>query len=189
MDIIGAFQTPIFVGQIALPNIRHLVWSRNINNFWQTTPELNKDKILEQFMYDILGCVSLYNEKIGYVKKDFFITQMWANRYESNEGIHTHHHANSMYSGVVYFDDIGSTVFYRESNIKNVNQIPIQQETAFTNDVYEIPSAPGRIVIFPSYIVHNSTNNTNSQRTTISFNTFPTELGDPSRFNYLNLNR
>ena len=187
MDIVGAFQTPIFVGQIALPNIRHLVWSRNINNFWQTHPDLNKDKLLEQFTKDIVGCVELFNEKLGYVKRDFFITQMWANRYESNEGIHTHHHANSMYSGIVYFDNVGSTVFYRESNIKNINQIPTQQETVFTNDLYEIPSAPGRLVIFPSYIVHNSTNYANAQRTTISFNCFPTELGAPDRFNYLKI--
>lgn len=189
MDIVGAFQVPIFIGQIQLPEIRHLVWARNENSFWQTHSDLNKDKLLEQFTKDIVGCVELFNEKLGYVKRDFFITQMWANRYESNEGIHTHHHANSMYSGIVYFDNVGSTVFYRESNIKNINQIPTQQETVFTNDLYEIPSVPGRIVIFPSYIVHNSTNYTNAQRTTVSFNTFPTELGDPSRFNYLNLNR
>lgn len=187
MEIIGAFQVPIFVGALQLPSIKHLIWARNKNSFWQTAPELHKDNLLKQFTDDILGCVSLFNSKLGYADRDFFITQMWANRYESQEGIHTHHHANSMYSGIVYFDDVGSTVFYRESNLKNINQIPTEQETHFTNDLFEIPSFPGRIVIFPSYIVHNSTNNTNAQRTTISFNCFPTELGAPDRFNYLKL--
>jgi len=187
MDIVGAFQTPICVTQIDLPKINHLVWSRN-RLFWQTAPDLHKDKLLQDFSKQICNEVSQFAINLGYKENDFFITQMWANKYEGQEGIHTHHHANSFFSGVVYFDNFGSTVLLRESNVKNILQIPVHNDTPFTNNHYEIPSVQGRMIIFPSYLVHYSTNNSNNGRISISFNVLPKQLGDYDQYNYVELN-
>lgn len=187
MEVIGAFQTPICVTNIELPKINHLVWARN-RGFWQTTPDLQKDKFLEKFSTEICNQVKDFSKRLGYKENDFFITQMWANKYEKYEGIHTHHHANSFFSGVVYFDDVGSTVLLRESNVKNILQMPVDTDTSFTNNHYEVPSFPGRMVIFPSYLVHYSTNNTDQPRISCSFNVLPKTLGDYDQYNFVDLN-
>jgi uncharacterized protein (TIGR02466 family) len=186
MEIIGAFQTPIAVSETKLPSIDHFNWSIS-KNFLQTEPNLHKDEKLKWLVIDIERMANQFCNGLGYESRKFFITQMWANKYTSQQGIHTHHHANSFFSGVIYFDHFGSTVFLRDSNVKNILQIPVTSETAYSTNVYEVPSSPGRVVFFPSYLVHYSTNNTNVERTTISFNVMPEELGQLNQFNFLKL--
>jgi len=186
MEIVGAFQTPIMVSTIELPEINHLHWVRK-QLFQQTSPNIQEDKLLDNFCKNICNTATKLAINLGYKNTEFFITQMWANKYKALEGIHTHHHANSFFSGVIYFDDVGSTVFLRDSNVKNILQLPLQEDTSFNNNMYEVPSAKGRIVIFPSYMVHYSTNNTNLDRTTISFNLLPKQLGDYNEYNFVEI--
>jgi uncharacterized protein (TIGR02466 family) len=186
MEIVGAFQTPIAVSNIELPSIDHLSWNIS-RNFLQTEATLQKDEHLKWFVKDIEQAANEFCNGIGHESRKFFITQMWANKYSSNQGIHTHHHANSFFSGVVYFDNVGSTVFLRDSNVKNILQIPILNHTSYSTNIYEVPSESGRMVLFPSYLVHYSTNETDQERISISFNLMPEVLGQEDQFNFLKL--
>ena len=68
---------------------------------------------------------------------------------------------------------------------KNVN--PYNQ---YNQNVYEYPSEPRILILFPSYLTHYVPVNTGGDRYSLSFNTFPSgSFGSKRSLTYVNLEK
>jgi hypothetical protein len=120
----------------------------------------------------------MFGERIGWS-----IKEMWVNLMDPG-GLQTmHNHSNSFVSGVVYLTAMhpeSQTVFMKPSGgaefvFKNehANIAP----TPFNADRWTVPqSAPGDLVLFPSYLLHAVPLNQGERRITLSFNAIPDGL-------------
>lgn len=138
---------------------------------------------------------SCYWSSLGYIRRNFFVTQMWANCMKGAGVIHTHFHSNSLISGVYYLDvdekDSGGTVFYNPLfGIDRLISIPEDTDTAYNRISYVAKPKKDKLILFPSFLQHSSEPNTGkSKRITVSFNLLPDTLGKHDHINYVDLRR
>jgi uncharacterized protein (TIGR02466 family) len=112
------------------------------------------------------------------------ITQMWANCYDRGARIHQHPHPNSLISGVLYLDNHSSTTFVNPV----IPQLKLNYSEADSNSYnaehFTAAGERGRVLLFPSWLNHLGEPSEAEQRITISFNTFPKELGNSNRLDH-----
>ena len=114
---------------------------------------------------------------------DWSIKEMWVNLMDPG-GLQTmHNHANSFVSGVVYLTAMhpeSQTVFMKPSagtEFVFKNEHANIASTPFNADRWTVPqSAPGDLVLFPSYLLHAVPVNQGERRITLSFNAIPDGL-------------
>ena len=108
----------------------------------------------------------------GYLSQEVEITQMWANKQEDDSIHPPHTHANSLHSGIYYLkasDKTSGTQFFEPRPQVKVF-VPRREKYLIQNShMYQIPSAVGHGVIFPSWLQH-WVPPTSSERTSISWN-------------------
>lgn len=123
---------------------------------------------ITNFIESILENIKLEGE---YDTEQFSITEMWANKSHQNIQHPTHYHPNSYFSGVFYFTD-GSPINFMDPVIHRVASLLFVDNKFHrpfrTHDVF-----PGLLIIFPSWLYHNTSPNTNEARWSMSFNCFP----------------
>ena len=111
------------------------------------------------------------------------IKEIWANVLETGGHQAMHNHANSFISGVLYLtpsDPSASTVFMkgpggRDFAFSNAN--PRTAMGPFNADKWIAPEvAPGDMVLFPSYLLHEVPPNQGGQRISLAFNAIPERL-------------
>ncbi len=111
------------------------------------------------------------------------VKEIWGNVLDTGGQQAMHNHANSFISGVLYLTEShpsANTVFMKG---------PGGREFAFTNahhgteqgpfnaDKWVSPdAAPGDLVLFPSYLLHEVPPNLGGQRITVAFNAIPERL-------------
>lgn len=127
----------------------------------------------------------LLDEHLGHSFKDLQFTQSWVSHKNIGEFHQKHTHANSILSGVYYFQKDASMYppikFYKHNMNSGVYEIliPIQNDVsqkpfAWTNYTYTPIS--GDIVLFPSHLQHSvEINNTGKVRKSVAFNIITTE--------------
>ena len=114
---------------------------------------------------------------------DWSIKEMWLNLLAPDGYQAVHSHANSFISGVIYLSEShpsARTVFYKSMG---------GREFAFTNEhrdtrmgpfnapKWAVPAAaPGDLVLFPSYLLHEVPKNEGDERMTLALNAVPTRL-------------
>lgn len=120
------------------------------------------------------------------------ITQSWLNKTKPQERHHSHFHANSYLSGVLYINCLpnDSIMFGNRLHdiFKNIT-FPIKKSTLFNVPGQKQEVKTGDLIIFPSYMIHrvNVNKTKNEERISLSFNTFPIgEMGE-YRGSYLKL--
>ena len=152
---------------------------------------LNKD-IFSNFNEFIEDCVKEYTDKIFVTDQELNVTQSWVNRTEIGQEHHYHDHPNSILSGV-FFLKSGSPIKFLNNRYhsfqlehkKNVN--PYNQ---YNQIVYEYPSEPRILILFPSYLTHYVPVNTGGDRYSLSFNTFPSgSFGSKRSLTHVNLEK
>jgi len=168
----------------------------------QLTEEIYNQAILSKFTDNFLNKISdthFYDSKlfewfdqcIDQVCKIYFLNEIslpivtcWVNKSSKLEKHHTHHHPNSVLSGIFYLTTHvkSETVFYynnpyfemgatslvhaSKDRTKGLSERP-------TTIVGKITPSKGKLILFPSSLVHGTRPNTDSHiRYTISFNTF-----------------
>lgn len=104
---------------------------------------------------------------------DPYITQSWISS-STYGGFHPeHYHPNSFFTGIVYVSASSSdaTVFRRPFFTP---QLQFRKNTPTINnaDIWSIQAKVGRIVLFPSHLMHYVPVVKSETRTTISFNVF-----------------
>lgn len=113
----------------------------------------------------------------------WFIKEMWMNRLQHGGQQSVHSHANSFISGVIYLTPThpsARTVFYRGMGGHDFAFANMHQDTrmsAFNAPKWAVPEpAPGDMVLFPSYMLHEVPKNQGETRVSLAFNAVPTRL-------------
>lgn len=101
------------------------------------------------------------------------INGSWFNKMEEGGKVDAHHHHGSVVSGALYVDapnESSPLVFTNPSMLNRMMEV----YTNYPFDFYHEPVAEGKLILFPSWIEHQ-TYAQKSQRTVISFNTEHTD--------------
>jgi uncharacterized protein (TIGR02466 family) len=157
--------------------------------------ELHKTAPFQLLKETVEFRASCYWQKLGYVRRNFVVTQMWANAMKGAGTIHTHFHSNSLVSGVFYLDvdseDSGGTVFYNPLfGLDRLIAIPEESDTVHNRMDYLCLPKNDKLILFPSFLQHRSQKNCGTkERITISFNLLPETLGSHNHINYVDLRR
>ena len=139
---------------------------------------LHKDPKYKIFYDWVLECLRQVHSDLGVYSERLDLTQCWSNRTLKGQNLHPHIHPNSFISGIYYLNSCSTpTQFAFESIWYNKwKHLPIslvRQESKLMTYV-NVNSNAGDLVIFPSSILHRvDTHNTDEERYTISFNSFP----------------
>jgi hypothetical protein len=120
----------------------------------------------------------LFGERLRWTVKE-----MWTNMLERGGSQTLHAHANSFASGVIYLTPSHpscTTVFVRPPGGADFSFRNHTRELAmgpFNAGKYVLPpTAPGDLVLFPSYLYHEVPRNQGDQRITVAFNAIPDSL-------------
>jgi len=154
---------------------------------------LHKDPKYKIFYDWILECLRQVHFDLGVYSQRLDLTQCWSNRTLKGQNLHPHTHPNSFISGIYYLNSCSTpTQFAFESIWYNKwKHLPIslvRQESKLMTYV-NVNSNAGDLVIFPSSILHRvDTHNTDEERYTISFNSFPSgQIGNEDELNKVTL--
>ena len=110
------------------------------------------------------------------------ITQSWLNQTNPQEYQPLHYHLNSYLSGVLYIKCLpNDNINFHNRMYGLFNNIDLKKKnTIWNRETNRIGVKEGDLIIFPSWMTHFvDTNETDKERFTLAFNTFPTgEMGD-----------
>ena len=122
-------------------------------------------------------CCKEYLEKIISPKNniELYITQSWLNYTEENQHHHIHAHANSVVSGVLYFDCNKENDKIKFTNPVGYQQIKpeIKDFNIWNSETWWFALETGQLVMFPSSTTHQvETKQGKNTRISLAFNTF-----------------
>lgn len=111
------------------------------------------------------------------------ITQSWVSVKKPGQHHAKHSHGNSIISGVYYFGDNSfnsAITFHKNYNQTNTNNLFVPQNnekaggSEYAWNAYTINPTKDTLILFPSHLAHSvATNETNSDRKCIAFNSLP----------------
>lgn len=122
--------------------------------------------------------VTLMGEELAWAVKE-----IWMNRMVEGGAQKMHNHANSFVSGVIYLTEVdpsAATVFYRPTATTSFvmsNENKRCEIGPYNAPVFRMPAtAPGDMVLFPSYLLHEVPPNRGEPRMSAAFNALPERL-------------
>jgi hypothetical protein len=122
----------------------------------------------------IMDKVNLYiSKQLEILDIEPYITQSWISS-STFGGFHPeHYHPNSFFTGIIYVSasSLDSTVFKRPFFTPQL-QFRKNNPTINNADMWPIKAEVGKIVLFPSHLIHFVPKVFSAKRTTISFNIF-----------------
>lgn len=120
----------------------------------------------------------MFGQRLGWS-----IKEMWVNLMDAGGHQALHHHANSFVSGVLYLTPVepaARTVFSKPvggTEFVFRNEHAEVASTPFNAERWISPAtAPGDLLLFPSYLLHSVPPNPGGRRITLSFNAIPAGL-------------
>ena len=157
-------------------------------------PHRSEDFCLFDNFTDILGNIKtfceyhlkFYLEELEGVDTNLAklrITQSWLNKTKPQEFHHPHCHANSYLSGVLYISCLPNDGINFENPFRKYDNLEFMREriTEWNSNITFMRVKEGDLIIFPSWIKHsvNINETKDSERISLSFNTFPVgKLGE-----------
>ena len=168
---INSFDNEIeFLNQIEFINAEKNLVSKNTNIL--DNPALKRcrdicEEHLNNFIDNIFSC-----------EQQFYITNSWVAKSDTDHEHHDHYHPNSILSGVLYlqsYKDSGNIVFYHESPLKKHFSFKynLKNFNPYNSDMWGYSPLTGEVLIFPSWLRHSVTkNHNNNPRIILGFNTF-----------------
>lgn len=101
------------------------------------------------------------------------ITQSWVNYNEQGSSHHTHHHPNSIISGVFYITDNPSSLVFMRNQNKCMLEPNIIDYNKYNTMYLKLKVERCMIILFPSYINHGvDVNEYEEQRISVAMNSF-----------------
>lgn len=173
---------------------RNLYFVENKNKYINyTRPILHKVPEFVPITEYLHSCVNTVMDYTGYHPKTI-VNSMWATIQLKNNYHHLHTHGNTFLAGLYYLHTVENnakgTVFFNDrasrNNIinpkrKNNNIVGEYHKTKYTTKFI-----PGKIYIFPSYMLHYVETSIDSGRIIISMNTMPVGKADHDIFDSYN---
>lgn len=146
---------------------------RTKNLYVLNEPELKllKDMILERFN-------NFKNNVLQYNENEFKLTTSWITATHRYNYCNYHNHNHSMYTGVLYFDQLPEQGGISLMNFERQTFDPIVSENNLYNSKeWIINPSPWQLLFFPSEVHHKILENKNKKsRYTMAFNFYP--IGD-----------
>jgi len=151
--------------------------NRSKNTYLLYEPELQE---LSNFILELSAWVM--GNVLGFDTDGVQFTQSWVSHKNPGEYHTRHSHANSVISGVYYFqkniDQMSPITFYNHRSINSYELSPKpfndNSQRVFAWDRYTYTPEPNNIILFPSYLQHSvSKNNTTETRKSVAFNIIP----------------
>ena len=105
---------------------------------------------------------------------EFYITQSWLNWTEPGKSHHRHAHANSIISGVFYFnaDPAVDRIYFYNDRTQQLRFSP-KQYNMYNSEHWWLPCATGDVILFPSTLYHKVQPVVNKEtRISLAFNVF-----------------
>ncbi len=118
----------------------------------------------------IQQCVNQYTQDLGL--EPVGITNSWFNKMSKGQRVERHRHECSVVSGALYIHaDPGSVPLRLFNNLNSLRMLErIEQDNFLNQTHHEVPCVTGSLVIFPSWLEHDTLTNETDSRITMSFN-------------------
>jgi uncharacterized protein (TIGR02466 family) len=141
------------------------------------------DALLARASLQVMPHLAAFGALLFGERLDWSIKEIWANYLQAGGQQAMHNHANCFISGVLYLSAIdasASTVFTKGPGGRDYvfgNSGERVSLNAFNADKWVAPEvAPGDLVLFPSYLLHEVPPNRGGLRITLAFNAIPSRL-------------
>lgn len=187
------FSTPLYNDLIDIPGEVYQVCYKSKflrvdadNGYMSEDKHILDDPRLITFKLAILKKISEYCHEIIGVDNSikFKITTSWFNKHDPGDEAHSHHHINSLISGVIFLttpENSGLLRFHNDPFSTRIFpptvKLQLDPEGArhiINLDQWDIKPGEGKCVIFPSTLSHSVTKNQSSkERYTLAFNVWP----------------
>ena len=194
-NVLPLFSSPVYVSTIednldgvfeSIKKLKYIGANYHGTYISENKDVLSKFPFLKNALFREFNCFK--NSHLHYENTEFFMTTSWITKCSPNSKGHKHYHSNCLYSGVLYFQegkDFGSIRFSNENLIPQ--QIQLKEPTEWNilnSSTWRIESIPNKVIIFPSYLLHEITFHCgNEDRYSLAFNFFPKgALGDSDSF-------
>jgi uncharacterized protein (TIGR02466 family) len=117
------------------------------------------------------GAVANWANTVGCLP--IHINHSWLNRYSHGDRVERHRHELSIVSAALFVHaDPGSCSLTFHSPLEQLRMFERSNGTTFYNENYHsFECYTGRLIIFPSWLPHDTLNNESNLRITLSFNT------------------
>ena len=146
-----------------------------ISNSFTTNNNILDELELKNIKKFILENLNFYLRKvISPISKDneLYLTESWITKTNKSEHHHTHSHANSVISGVLYLKTINKDSITLYSPHRPRIDISRDNKTKDYNNL-EVLVRKGDLILFPSTLMHSvKTNVTDDERVSLAFNSF-----------------
>ncbi|MEQ9643750.1 MAG: 2OG-Fe(II) oxygenase family protein [Alphaproteobacteria bacterium] len=190
------FRTPVWVvdldPKVAAPLNRQIMAmldemtgervAKRAGQTWQTRQDLHTTKPLKPLVDHLRSTVRGALTFLDVEYEDFNITGCWANINPPGAKHSSHTHPNNYLSGVYYVkadkgaDEIN---FYDPRAQASAIMPKARKFNYFNGNVVTVETKPGRIVVFPAWLVHGvPQNRSTAERVSIAFNVMLTGFGD-----------
>ena len=118
----------------------------------------------------VQDCVNRYTHDLGL--EPVGITNSWFNKMSKGHRVERHRHECSVVSGALYLHaDEGSVPLRLFNPLNQSRMFEHIERNDFLNEMWhEVPCVTGKLVIFPSWLEHDTLNNNTDSRITVSFN-------------------
>ncbi len=194
-SLIGLFPIPILVARGAIPTdlvaalIRQFdaaATGPNVRTALLSHTPMAAPRSHENFtavLSHVAPKLTSYGEALLGEALNWGVKEIWINRMEPGGAQKMHNHANSFISGILYLSEVdasAATVFHRHTShtsflLQNENERC--RFGQYNSPVYKMPeAAPGDLVLFPSYMMHEVPPNQGGVRYTAAFNALPERL-------------
>ena len=162
----AVFAAPFFIEPIDLDKVNLISEKYEQSYLSGIETTMGSDRFTEYVKSLIKDCIGQF------LQDDFFLGQVWRNRYTKTDWQDPHIHSGAQWSFIIYESvDHSRTVFMNPSRKVIMNQWAMYGHVIPMDFMPQVPS--GNIVIFPSWIEHFVTNG--NEGTTIAGNVYLTE--------------
>ena len=191
--IAAVFPTPIYIKQYAITDqeldpIRTLIKSNLTSNKKDFYGAMSSNSYLlnDESCKDLRIKLKNYLQEYTYCylgfQGEFEFLQSWVSVKQPGQEHHPHSHANSIVSGVIYFDNLDDCepiTFIRpgtNSNLAQYSMVPsrneINNEFTYTQVSFDVKNL--MLILFPSYLMHFvGANKSQVNRYSMAFNAIP----------------
>jgi len=194
-EIFELFPTPVMripallSAEDALALSKRLALAASVAN--QRSPQLSHTRILrpgEDMALDaMVGQIGPHLQAFGQLlfgeSLRWLVKEMWVNVLQRGGSQSLHNHANCFASGVLYLSPCDASACTRFSRPLGGAEFVFRNTHAsmetgpFNADKWNAPlPAPGDLVLFPSYLLHEVPVNLGGERVTLAFNAIPDRL-------------
>tara|TARA_Y100000814_G_C12235589_1_gene369827 strand:- start:209 stop:814 length:606 start_codon:yes stop_codon:yes gene_type:complete len=185
MNIVDLFSTPVCVKNLKPLSkaVVKKIYAYETKEDWQFKILQSKntyilDEIfLKNLKKEINSFIKEYVDEILKPSSDlkFYITQSWLNYTNEKQTHNPHFHPNSIISGVYYInaDPKLDYILFKKNVFEQIKIYP-KEFNKYNSDTWWIPAATGKLILFPSCLMHQVGNveETYGKRVSLAFNVF-----------------